>query len=69
MYMLPWKHHAHQVLINLNSQSITVVFLKAMLNIAGTCTCFVMVQYNAEMCIVSGFAWKLGFSQAHGTAR
>ena len=44
-----------QVLINQFSQSITVIFLKAMLNIAGTCTCFIMVQYNAKMCIVSGF--------------
>ena len=25
-----------------------------------------MIQYNAEMCVVSGFAWRLGFSPTHG---
>ena len=65
--MLPWKQHAHQVTINLISLSITVIFLKAVLNIAGTL--FIMVQYNAEMCVVSGFAWKLGFSQTHGSIK
>ena len=64
MCMLPWKQHAHQVTINLISLSITVIFLKAVLNIADTL--FIMVQYNAEMCVASGFAWKLGFSQTHG---
>ena len=67
MYMLPWKQHAHQVTINLISLSIAVIFLKAVLNIAGTL--FVMVQYNAEMCVVSGFAWKLGFSQTNGSIK
>ena len=62
--MLRWKRHAHQVTINLISLSITVMFLKAVLNIAGTL--FIMIQYNAEICVVSGFAWKLVFSQTHG---
>ena len=61
--MLSWKHHAHQVIINLISLSITVIFLKAVLNIAGTL--FIIVRYNAEMCVVYGFAWKVGFSQTH----
>ena len=67
MYILPWKQHAHQATINLISLSITVIFLKAVLNIAGTL--FIMIQYNAEMCVVSGFAWKLGFSQMHGSIK
>ena len=54
-------YHAHRRTINQISLFITVIFL---LNIAGTL--FIMVQYNAEMCVVSGFAWKLGFSQTHG---
>ena len=65
--MLPWKQHAHQVTINLISLSITVIFLKAVLNIAGSR--FIMVQYNAEMYLVSGFAWKLSFSQTHGSIK
>ena len=65
--MLSWKQHAHQVIINLISLSITVIFLKAVLNIAGTL--FIMVRYNAEMCVVYGFAWKLGFSQTHVSIR
>ena len=67
MYMLPWKQHAHQVTINLISLSNTVIFLKAVLNIAGTL--FIMIEYNAEMCVVSAFAWKLGFSQTHGSIK
>ena len=67
MYMLPWKQYAHQVTINLLSLSITVIFLKAVLNIAGPL--IIMIQYNAEMCVVSGFAWKLGFSQTHGSIK
>ena len=62
--MLPWKHHAHQITINQISLSITVIFLKAVLNIVGTL--FIMVQYNAKKNVAYGFAWKLGFSQTYG---
>ena len=62
--MLPWKHHTHQITINLISLSIIAIFLKAVLNITGTL--FIMVQYNAKKSVVSEFAWKLGFSQTHG---
>ena len=57
--MLPWKRHAHQITINVISLSITVIFLKAVLNIARTL--FIMVHYNAKKNVVSGICLETRF--------
>ena len=66
--MLPWKHRANQITINLSSLSITVIFLKAVLNIVGA---LFMIQYNAKkersiwICLETRFLTNARPDKAH----